>query len=111
MPPKKEKNKFSCFKVKAKGNTTRGSENAKQIVDAFEEAWDDLQELLDNNEEERNNMITYFNELIEGEDDLGAILYGDLQIFTDRCKFLEDTVAEEYTAELEAQGLIELEKK
>merc|ERR1712113_613984 len=92
MPPKAEKGKFACFKAKVTAG--RGSEGAKTVVDGLGSQWDELQDLLEENEEKREELIEYFNGLIEGQDDLGTILYGDFQSFSDRVKFLDDEISD-----------------
>ena len=108
MPPKAEKGQFACFKVKAKKNAGRGSENAAAVVEGLSSQWDDLQELLEEKEDKRTELIEYFNGFIEGEDDLGNILYGDFQTFGDRVKFLDDTIADKYVDEIKRLDIIEM---
>ena len=43
-------------------------------------------------EDDREELIEHFNAFDENEGDLGAILYGDLDAFQDRVKFLDDNV-------------------
>ena len=103
-----EKGKFACFKVKAKKAEGRGSENAQAVVEGLTSQWDELQDLLENDEEKREELVSYFNGFIEGEDDLGTILYGEVQSFADRVKFLDDAIQDKYVDEIKRMDIIEM---
>lgn len=71
-----------ALRLKAKGVLGRGGDEAKQIFDAMVNNWDELQEALDNLEEnDRDAIKEHFNKCVDGEDDLGEILFGDVKDF------------------------------
>merc|ERR1712032_703401 len=100
---------FSKLKVSAKVKSGRGSADATAVVEAMMDAWDDLQEAIGKlNEEEKKQLTDHFNGFIDGEDDLGDILFGSAEDFDSRVKFLDDEVQKKYTDEIKAQEVIDL---
>ena len=99
------------LKVAAKVKSGRGSADATAVVDALTEVWDDVQAALGElSEEARAEIKDHFNNHIDGEDDLGDILFGTSDDFDSRVKFLDDEVQKKYTDELVAQGVIEMQE-
>ena len=63
----------------------RGSADSVAVVDALTEVWDDVQTALGKlSEEEAEAVKKHFNELVEGEDDLGDCLFGSSEDFDSR---------------------------
>ena len=58
-------------------------------MEAFESHWDDFQEQLEKYKETADDLRAYFNYLIDGEDDLGDILFGDYDDFRNRVAILD----------------------
>ena len=81
------------LKIKAKVKDGRGNQDATVVIECCIEVWDDLQEALGKlKEEEKKEIEDHFNAFIEGEDDLGSILFGSAEDFDSRVKFLDDEV-------------------
>ena len=100
---------FGALKVKAKAKSGRGSVDASAVVDAMMTTWDDLQNAIGNlSEEEQQQLKDHFNGFIDGEDDLGDILFGTAEDFDSRVKFLDDEVQKKYTDEIKAQEVIDM---
>ena len=100
---------FSKLKVSAKVKSGRGSADATAVVEAMMESWDDLQEAIGKlSAEEKKEIEDHFNTFIDGEDDLGTILFGSAEDFDSRVKFLDDEVQKKYTDEIKAQEVINL---
>ena len=57
----------------------------------------------------RDEMVAHFNGLIPSEDDLGRLLVGTFDNWSDRVKLLDDKHKQKYTDELQKQGVIEIE--
>ena len=95
--------KFNKFRVcgKKKDHGGRGANTFKMLLDIMKAEWYTFQESLEEDDNLRNELIEHFNTFIPGEEDLGAILYGDLPAFEERVKYLDDDTAEKYTKELE----------
>ena len=92
---------FGKLKVKAKAKSGRGSVDASAVIDAVKETWEPLQNALKEMEEaDQKALREHFNNLIDGETDLGEILFGTAEDFESRLKFLDDEVQKEYTDEL-----------
>ena len=100
---------FGALKVKAKAKSGRGSVDAKAVIDCMKDAWDELQTAISNiSEEEQQQLKDHFNGFIDGEDDLGDILFGTAEDFDSRVKFLDDEVQKKYTDEIKAQEVIDM---
>ena len=100
---------FTKLKVSAKVKSGRGSADATAVVEAMMDAWEDLQEAINKlSEEEKKEIEDHFNTFIDGEDDLGSILFGSAEDFDSRVKFLDDEVQKQYTEEIKAKEIIEL---
>ena len=100
---------FTKLKVSAKVKSGRGSADATAVVEAMMDAWEDLQEAINKlSEEEKKEIEDHFNGFIDGEDDLGSILFGSAEDFDSRVKFLDDEVQKTYTEEIKAKEIIEL---
>ena len=55
------------------------------------DSWNDLQEALSNlDKDAQESLRNHFNDLIEGEEDLGDILFGTADEFDSRIKYLDD---------------------
>ena len=55
------------------------------------------------NKEDKDEIVRHFNQLIDGEEDLGSVLfsgYNEVDQFTSRVKFLDDELLKIYTDEL-----------
>ena len=99
---------FGKLKVKARCINGRGSVDASAVIDAVKNSWSDLQDAIAGlDEAEQVELRNHFNDCIEGETDLGDILFGSADDFESRLKFLDDEVCEEYTEELMAQEVID----
>ena len=73
MPLKKLNIKI---KIKIRGRATSDIDYTV-VFDAMKSVWTDLEQgLKDLSEEEAAEMKSHFNELIDGEEDLGDILFG-----------------------------------
>ena len=60
----------------------RGSLDNAAVWQAVVDNWDDLQEQFEEKEEaEKEEMKEHFNEFIDGEDDLGDVLFEDAETF------------------------------
>ena len=87
----KNNNPLPKLKVKAKSKSGRGEVNASAVVDAMRESWSDLQEAIGKLDTSAQDALrAHFNELIEGEEDLGDILFGTADEFDSRVKYLDD---------------------
>ena len=75
--------KFTFFKkVKIIVNKGRGQIDHSAVIDALVEAWEELEDAINSLDEESQNQIRdYFNSVIEDENDLGDILFGDSESF------------------------------
>ena len=81
------------IKVKITPRQGRGTKSAIDVIDAMMDSWDLFtKEIHGINQEEQDEIKTYFNEFIVGEDDLGDILFGSKEDFEARLKFLLDEV-------------------
>ena len=99
---------FTKLKVQAKVKSGRGSADATAVVEAMMDAWDDLQTAIGKlTPEQKTELENHFNEFLEGEDDLGTILFGSPEDFESRVKFLDDENQKAYTEEIK-NGVIEL---
>ena len=74
------------------------------VIEALYDNWDEIQGAL---EEQRYEIIDHFNGLIEGEDDLGEILFGDKEDFKARVGFLDDKNLETFRDALFNSGVID----
>ena len=81
--------------VRPKAKPGRGGLNPEVIFDAVKESWEELQDALDAlGDEEQQAVKDYFNSLIEDQDDLGDILFGDDNSdFEARVNMLDDNSA------------------
>ena len=84
---------FKKLKIPAKTKSGRGSADAAAVFDCLSEVWEEMQEALGKlSEEEKKEIEVHFNGYIDGEDDLGSILFGSVEDFESRVKFLDDEV-------------------
>ena len=70
----------------------RGIEDPNCIIAGITQCWQEIQEFGEKYEEDKKEIIKHFNGLIEGEDDLGSILfsgYNEQNKFTSRMVFLD----------------------
>ena len=58
-------------------------------------------------EEDQNALRAHFNEKIDGEDDLGDMLFGDNDEFDSKIKFLDEAVLKQFTEEIIATQVID----
>ena len=87
---------------------SRGQLDAVIIFDAIQNHWDELQEALATlPENEKTEFISHFNSCIEGQEDLGDILFGNKDDFRSRLSFLDDEVADDFAQELLAQEVLD----
>ena len=101
---------FGKLKVKARCKKGRGCVDSTAVIDAMLNCWDDLQQAIGAlAAEEQEELKDHFNSFIDGEDDLGDVLFGGADDFDSRLKFLDDEVRQEYTNELIAQEVIDKE--
>ena len=106
--PAKGKSKFGAMRVKCKSKSGRGTFDAGVVVEAMMEHWKALQSAIEEmGEEKQDELRDHFNDLIDGEPDLGDILFGEPGEFDSRVKFLADDVAKKYTDELIAQEVLD----
>ena len=47
------------------------------MVDACFDSWDNIRKWCDENEDDKDELIDHFDNLVEGENNLGSILLGD----------------------------------
>ena len=94
--------KFRQIKVKTKKiDAGRGCIDPRQIVDAMAQVWDEITTTIGSlDEETQDDLKNWYNNLIEDEDDLGEILFGTVDQFEDRMRFIDDEPLEIYTDEL-----------
>ena len=101
---------FGKLKIKAKVTLGRGAIDATVILKALQDHWSELQYAIkDLPEDEQNEFKAHFDQVVEGEDDLGAILFGSWDEFDSRMKFLDEEATQEYTDELLAQEVLDKE--
>ena len=96
--------KYTEYGVKIKIDDTRAvGTDPGQILEAMEEVWSELQGKLNGMEEgEKTELQDNFNNLIDGEDDLGDILFGaDFTSFEKRIKALDGDNQQKYTDALQ----------
>ena len=92
---------FRKLLIKAKAKTGRGTLSSKVIITAMKDYWKELQEELEKlPQDEQNEFKDHFNGLIDDEEDLGDILFGNYETFWSRIKNLDDEIIEEYTQEM-----------
>ena len=102
--------KFTEYGVKIKIDDTRAvGEDPGQILEAMSEVWDELQEKLDGMpEKKKEKLLEHFNSVIEGEDDLGDILFGaDFASFEKRIKTLDGDNQQKYTDDLQEMEILQ----
>ena len=89
---------FRKLKVKAKVTIGRGTIDAQVIMNALKDHWVELQyAIADLPSDEQEEFKTHFNEVVDGEEDLGEVLFGSYDAFESRMKFLDESATEEYT--------------
>ena len=100
------------LKIGVKAREGRGKAEASTVIDAchsnFRMIQDTLKEQL--SDDERGTATDYFNELIEGEDDLGDILFGDdceADAFKNRLELLTAAQQKTFTDALIDQEIID----
>jgi len=105
----KNKKKFKIRKTRASPRDGRGpSDDPRDIVEELVAVWDDFLEALSEADESVQREIKdHFNNLIEGEPNLGDILFGPVGEFEDSVKILDDELVEIYINELENTEIIE----
>ena len=89
------------YKPKKGQKKGRGSRDAAAILDILIEDWEEFQSGLNNlDPEDIDKIKVHFNTFIEGEDELGDMLFGSDDDF--QCKFnlLSDPVQAQYTNEM-----------
>ena len=70
--------------------------------------WGDLRAAIDSLEDdEKENLKSHFNGLIEDEGTLGDILFGDADEFEQTMEMLSDDIKKEYTDELMEQEVVD----
>ena len=89
---------FEDFQIKFKKRVLSMADDVtgKEIIDGLIARWGELEDNLEDDDDLRNELIEYFNSCIDGEDDLGNILNGEIRAFTERVKYLDDDVLNEY---------------
>ena len=89
---RRKRGPFKSMKVKPKAKPGRGALDAGVIFDVLKESWDELQDALEEiGEEEQQAVKDYFNQLVDGENDLGESLFGDdYKDFEARINLLDD---------------------
>merc|ERR1719367_1134238 len=100
------------LKINAKPKSGRGFEDQSpsDIIECLVDVWDDIKEALDNlTPEEADEFKEHFNKYIDGEDDLGDVLFGNADDFVARVKFLDDETQKKYTEEIVSQNVIQME--
>ena len=99
------------LKVKVKANGARGTLNAKSIFQIVVDSWSDLSQATNSlSEEEQQAVRDHFNSLIDENDDLGDILFGnDPDEFEQRVLQLDGTFQEKYAKELVNAEIIDIE--
>ena len=102
--------KYTEYGVKIKIDDTRAvGTDPGQILEAMEEVWSELQAKLNGMEEGlQTELQEHFNNLIDGEDDLGDILFGaDFASFEKRIKALDDEPKQTYTDALQKKEILQ----
>ena len=75
---------------------------------ALKDYWQELQNAIGElPEEEQTAFKDHFNNVVEGEPNLGDILFGDYDSFESRIRFLDEEATEEYTQELLHQEVLD----
>ena len=94
--------KFDSFQIKFRRRALASNDiiTGKNIIDGLVERWGELEDNLEDDEDLKEELITHFNGVIDGEDDLGNILTGEIRAFTERVKYLDDDVLEEYAQKI-----------
>ena len=105
---------FGKLKVKCRMRGARGTADANSIFRVVIESWKDLHEATSNlSPEEQQAVKDHFNNLIDGEDDLGDILFGDDQDgadeFEQRVIQLDSPLQSKYAEELVNAEIIDIE--
>ena len=91
---------FRAIKVKLTGKASRGCEDIEAIVDSVKDAWGDLNsELHSLPADEQENMKKHFNELVDDKE-LGEILFGSVEEFTDKLSDLDNDEQKVFFEEL-----------
>ena len=73
---------FSKLLVKAKAKTGRGTLSSQVIITAMKDYWKELQEAIQEMpQDEQDAFKDHFNSLIDDEQDLGNILFGNYETF------------------------------
>ena len=94
-------------KLKRKAPHGRGIKDAKTIMDTVMNNWDDLVEDLQKlSDEDQNTIKEHFNSLIAGEEDLGDLLFGEMNDFKQRIEFLQEDDYDTYAKEIENEEII-----
>ena len=90
-----------CMPGRRKQGATRGFASKEDVVDTLcDDFWDQIQEWCANNTMERDYLIEYFNGIIEGEDELGTLMFSDdasAVSFKDKYNLLADDEQEKLT--------------
>ena len=82
--------------------------DATAICEALYEQWDALKAAIQELPvEEQKELRDHFNDKIEGEDDLGDMLFGDDDEFDSKIKFLNEAVLKQLTEEMITTQLID----
>ena len=98
------------LRIKAKSTSCRGTIDQTIIFEALENHWPELQQALEQlPQDEKDAFREHFNNAIEGEDDLGEILFQDHETFKSRIAYLDPTAAEEYAQEILLQEVLDKE--
>ena len=102
---------FGKLKVKCRMRGARGTADANSIFRAVIDSWSDLTEATGNlSAEEQQAVRDHFNNLIEDQDDLGDILFGDdADEFEQRVIQLDAPLQTRYADELVNAEIIDIQ--
>ena len=102
---------FGKLKVKCRMRGARGTMDANSIFKAVIDSWKDLAEACGNlAPEEQQAVRDHFNNLIEDNDDLGDILFGDdADEFEQRVIQLDGQLQTRYADELVSAEIIDIQ--
>ena len=102
---------FGKLKVKCRMRGARGTADANSIFRAVIDSWSDLTEATGNlSAEEQQAVRDHFNTLIEDQDDLGDILFGDdADEFEQRVIQLDAPLQTRYADELVNAEIIDIQ--
>ena len=103
----KQRRRFKSVRKILKSKGARGAEDANKVLDGIVEEWDGLHsELTELPDEDAENMKAHFNELVDGFDRLGDVLFGEVDEFQEYVDPLDNEVKKTYVEEMVKVELI-----